>query len=104
GACCSSTVDACAGHGPSRSARPEDAMTTHASHDDLSPDLGARERAYVFAVAMKYVKNEVDAEDVTQDALLLAHRHRDSFRGDARYGTWLYRVAATTALMFLRSR
>ena len=59
-------------------------------------------RAYVKSVAMKYVRNETDAEDVTQDALLLAHRYRDSFRGDSRYSTWLYRVTATAALMFLR--
>ncbi len=59
-------------------------------------------RAYVKSVAMKYVRNETDAEDVTQDALLLAHRYRESFRGDSRYTTWLYRVTATAALMFLR--
>ncbi|HLU67996.1 MAG TPA: sigma-70 family RNA polymerase sigma factor [Kofleriaceae bacterium] len=70
----------------------------------LSPDLGARERQYVYSVAMKYLKDEDAAEDVTQDALLLAHLHRDSFRGDSRFSTWLYRVAATTALMHLRRR
>lgn len=59
-------------------------------------------RAYVKSIAMKYVRNETDAEDVTQDALLLAHRYRASFRGDSRYSTWLYRVTATAALMFLR--
>ena len=61
-------------------------------------------RAYVKSVAMKYVRNDTDAEDVTQDALLLAYRYRDSFRGDARYSTWLYRVTATAALMFLRKQ
>ena len=70
----------------------------------LSPNLGDRERQYVFSVAMKYLKDEDAAEDVTQDALLLAHRHRDSFRGDSRFSTWLYRVAATTALMYLRKQ
>ena len=63
-----------------------------------------RTRAYVRSVAMKYVRNEQDAEDVTQDAMLLAHRYRDSFRGDSRYSTWLYRVTATAALMFLRKQ
>src|SRR5689334_10841470 len=63
-----------------------------------------RTRAYVRSVAMKYVRNEIDAEDVTQDALLLAHRYRDSFRGESRYSTWLYRVTATAALMFLRKQ
>src|SRR5258705_8645538 len=63
-----------------------------------------RTRAYVRSVAMKYVRDEQDAEDVTQDAMLLAHRYRDSFRGDSRYSTWLYRVTATAALMFLRKQ
>src|SRR3569832_2518805 len=62
----------------------------------------AETRAYVMSVAMKYVRNETDAEDVTQDALLLAHRYREAFRGESRYSTWLYRVTATAALMFLR--
>jgi len=74
------------------------------SKNVLSPDLGERERQYVFSVAMKYLKDEDAAEDVTQDAMLLAHRHRDGFRGDSRFSTWLYRVAATTALMYLRSK
>jgi RNA polymerase sigma-70 factor (ECF subfamily) len=75
-----------------------------ASKSVLSPELGDRERQYVFSVAMKYLKDEDAAEDVTQDAMLLAHRHRDGFRGDSRFSTWLYRVAATTALMHLRHR
>ncbi|MDQ3363971.1 MAG: sigma-70 family RNA polymerase sigma factor [Myxococcota bacterium] len=66
-----------------------------------APDLD-HSRAYVRSVAMKYVRNDQDAEDVTQDAMLLAYRYRDSFRGDSRYSTWLYRVTATAALMFLR--
>jgi RNA polymerase sigma-70 factor, ECF subfamily len=61
-----------------------------------------RTRAYVKSVALKYVRNDQDAEDVAQDAMLLAHRYRDSFRGESRYSTWLYRVTATAALMFLR--
>ena len=61
-------------------------------------------RAYVRSVAMKYVRDEHDADDVTQDAMLLAYRYRNSFRGDSRYTTWLYRVTATAALMFLRKQ
>lgn len=70
----------------------------------LTPELGPAERNYVFSVAMKYMKDEDAADDVAQDALILAHRHRDSFRGDSRFSTWLYRVAATTALMHLRKK
>src|SRR5688572_23841141 len=61
-----------------------------------------KEREFVFGVAMKYMKDEERANDVAQDALLNAFRHRDSFRGDSRFTTWLYRIAATTSLMHLR--
>jgi RNA polymerase sigma-70 factor (ECF subfamily) len=71
----------------------------HLTEGDLE-----RTRAYVRSVAMKYIRNEQDAEDVTQDAMLLAHRYRASFRGESRYSTWLYRVTATAALMFLRKQ
>ncbi len=68
---------------------------------DADPD---RTRAYVKSVALKYVRDDQDAEDVTQDAMLLAHRYRASFRGESRFSTWLYRVTATAALMFLRKQ
>ena len=64
----------------------------------------AKERDFVFGVAMRYMKDEEDASDVAQDAMLLAYRHRASFQGNSRYTTWLYRIAATTALMHLRKR
>jgi RNA polymerase sigma-70 factor (ECF subfamily) len=67
-----------------------------------SVTFGPEDRGFVYAVARRIVGCADDAEDVTQEALLLAYRHRDSFRGDARYRTWLYRIAATTALGHLR--
>lgn len=63
-----------------------------------------RTRGYVKSIALKYVRDDQDAEDVTQDAMLLAHRYRASFRGESRFSTWLYRVTATAALMFLRKQ
>src|ERR1700759_716359 len=75
-------------------------------HEGVKPmeniQFTAKEREFVYGVAMKYMKDEEKAHDVTQDALLLAYRHRASFRGDSRFTTWLYRIAATTALMHLR--
>lgn len=63
------------------------------------------DRAFVQAVARRLVgANSADVEDVTQEALLRAYRHRDSFRGDARYHTWLYRIASSAAIAHLRKR
>ena len=66
------------------------------------PRFGAHERNLIFGVVMKILRDHDQAEDAAQDAMLLAYRHRASFRGDARFSTWLYRIAATTALMHLR--
>ncbi len=64
--------------------------------------LDARARHYARAVALRYVKDDDAADDVAQEAMLLAHRHLASFRGDSAFSTWLYRVTATAALMHLR--
>ncbi len=69
-----------------------------------APALSMGDRGFVYAVARRIVGSANDADDVTQDALILAHRHRAAFRGDSKYRTWLYRIAATTAIGFLRRR
>ena len=75
-------------------------MTTTRTPDTIQ--FGIKERDFVYSVAMKYMKDEERASDVAQDAMMLAYRHRHSFRGDSRFTTWLYRIAATTSLMHLR--
>ena len=60
------------------------------------------ERGFVYAVGRRYVHDADAAEDIAQEAMTLAFRHRDSFRGDSHPRSWLYRIAATTALSYLR--
>jgi RNA polymerase sigma-70 factor, ECF subfamily len=69
-----------------------------------SPAFAASEddRRFVLAVARRIVRDNEAASDVAQDALLTAFRHRHDFRGDAHYRTWLYRIAVTAALSYLR--
>ena len=71
---------------------------------NVSPVLSEADRSFVFAVIRRILRDEDATSDATQDALLLAHRHRDQFRGDAAHRTWLYRIAVTTALGHLRKR
>ncbi len=47
----------------------------------------------IFGLVSRMVRDEHLAEEVTQDAFLKAYRGLDSFRGEARFATWLYRIA-----------
>jgi len=53
----------------------------------------------VFAAAMAILRNESDAEDVAQEAMLKALRAIRQFRSDARFSTWLIQITVNEALM-----
>ena len=48
------------------------------------------------------MSNEQDKKDLFQDILLSAWKGFRNFRGDAKFSTWLYRVALNTAITFYR--
>ena len=50
------------------------------------------------------VRSEAEAEDIVQDAFVLAMTRLDSFRGTSQFFTWLYRIAYNTAITRMRRR
>jgi RNA polymerase sigma-70 factor (ECF subfamily) len=54
-------------------------------------------------VALRITRDASAAEDVVQNALEQALRHRATFRGDAKASTWLHRIVVNQALMWRRS-
>ncbi|MCC6809063.1 MAG: sigma-70 family RNA polymerase sigma factor [Deltaproteobacteria bacterium] len=58
----------------------------------------------VYRLALTMTKNPRDAEEVTQETFLNIHRKLDSFRGESKFSSWLYRVTANFALMRLRKQ
>jgi len=55
---------------------------------------------------LRYLTNfigESEAEDLTQETFVKAHRALGSFRGEAQLSTWIYRIATNTAMDKLRS-
>jgi RNA polymerase sigma-70 factor (ECF subfamily) len=66
---------------------------------DLASTFGPR----IHQLALRYVKNWEDAEEVTQDVLLKVFRKIDAFRGDAALSSWIYRITFNTAMSRLRS-
>ena len=58
----------------------------------------------VYTLCLRILRDPDDAAEATQDAYLKAWRALKGFRGDAMFTTWLYRVAANTAISKHRSR
>lgn len=61
-------------------------------------------RDQVERVVFKMIGHPDDSADIMQDSLLKAWRSIGSFRGDARFATWLTAIATKTAIDFLRSQ
>jgi RNA polymerase sigma-70 factor (ECF subfamily) len=56
----------------------------------------------VYMMALSYMKNEADAEDVAQEAFIRAFRNLASFRAEARFSTWLISITLNEARTRLR--
>jgi RNA polymerase sigma-70 factor (ECF subfamily) len=67
-------------------------------------ELVGRYEDKLYRLAMRFVRNETDAQEILQDAFLSAWRNLPAFEGRAQFGSWMYRVTVNAALMLLRSR
>ena len=56
----------------------------------------------VYSLALRMCGSPEDAGDVAQEAFLAAWRGLPSFRGDAEFATWLYRLTSNAAIDYLR--
>jgi RNA polymerase sigma-70 factor (ECF subfamily) len=56
----------------------------------------------VYLTLFSIIKNETDAEDGAQEAIISAYRHLASFRGDAKFSTWLTTIAMNEGRKRLR--
>ena len=55
-------------------------------------------------IVSRYIKNNGDVADVTQEAFIKAYRALPNFRGDSAFYTWLYRIAVNSAKNYLVSQ
>ncbi len=63
-----------------------------------------RHAARVYAVVRRFADDEAMAEDWAQETWIRVIRALPDFRGDAKFGTWLHRVAVNSALQGRRGR
>ena len=78
-------------------------MRLRAGEDDAYRELLRIHGGPLLAVARRFMRNEEDARDCLQDALLSAFRSIDRFEGKAKLGTWLHRIVVNACLMRLRA-
>jgi RNA polymerase sigma-70 factor, ECF subfamily len=65
--------------------------------------LARRFERRVYALALYYVRNHGDAEDLSQEVWLKVYRHLQSFRGESSFYTWLRQITVNTFLNHRRS-
>lgn len=51
----------------------------------------------IYSMVNQLLRNQQDAEEVTQDAFIRAHRGLSNFRGESAFSTWLYQIATNLA-------
>jgi RNA polymerase sigma-70 factor (ECF subfamily) len=56
-------------------------------------EIMTRYREKIFSIALCHLRNHADAEEITQDTFIRAHRGLARFRGDSSLATWLHRIA-----------
>src|SRR5436305_1719291 len=71
---------------------------------DAFGELVSRYQTRLYNAAIRLVDNPDDAADVVQDAFLNAYQSLHSFKGDAEFFTWLYRIAFNTAISLKRKK
>src|SRR5947209_17968216 len=68
-------------------------------HPELFYELVQPYERRVYAAALAILRNESDAEDVAQEAILKALANIRQFRAEARFSTWLIQITVNEALM-----
>ena len=63
-----------------------------------------RYKDMVYTIVRKIVRNHEESEEIAQDVFLKAYHSLNSFKGKARFSTWLYRIAYNAAITQTRKK
>jgi RNA polymerase sigma-70 factor (ECF subfamily) len=75
-----------------------------AGETDLFEVIMRRYNQRLYRVTRSIVRNDAEAEDVVQDAYVRAYTHLAQYAGEAKFSTWLTRIAVNESLRRLRHR
>jgi RNA polymerase sigma-70 factor (ECF subfamily) len=75
-----------------------------AGHKEAFGQLVLKYKDRLFNGMVQILRSEAEAEDVVQDAFLLAFTKLETFKGNSAFFTWLYRIAYNVAVTRIRRR
>jgi len=58
----------------------------------------------IYALSFNMTRNQMDAQDVTQEVLLTIYRKIDTFQGKSAFSSWVYRITLNATYMKLRNK
>lgn len=58
----------------------------------------------VFSIALKVLRNREDAEEMAQESFIKAYKSLHTFKGNAKFSTWLYRITYNNCITEVRKR
>jgi RNA polymerase sigma factor (sigma-70 family) len=67
-------------------------------------ELYIKNKNLVYNLALQYVQNIEEAEEITQDVFLKVYQKINTFKGAAKIETWLYRVTINTSLDAIKAK
>lgn len=67
-------------------------------------EIISRYEAKVMNLALRFTRNQEDAEEVMQDVFTTVYRKIEGFRGQSAFSSWLYRIVVNAAFMKLRKK
>ncbi len=86
-------------------ASDEDLLAAHLEGDRTAfAELVTRHERRVYGLCLRVLGNREDAEDATQEAFIAALRRAETFRREAAFSTWLFRIAVNAATDQARRR
>ena len=75
-----------------------------AGRPDAFDELMKRYKGQIYAYLLRSVKNYEDAEELTIEVFFKAYRALDTWKPQARFSTWLYKIAHNLSIDFHRAK
>ncbi|MBT8232377.1 MAG: sigma-70 family RNA polymerase sigma factor [Saprospiraceae bacterium] len=73
-------------------------------HQKAFGELVKRYQNKMYSVCLSILKKPDEAQEATQDTFIKMHRSLDKYNAEAKFSSWLYKIAYRTSLDYLRKR